>query len=149
MPATLRSLLHAMPRTGKERIFLEVPSTAPLKLLPEKPSNLRMTSLAIGRSVAFLLLASGNWIGWLPWDDVDVVDTDGEYLGTIFSGHRFYRRPNPLYRGYPGYPAKAGVSQRRLARDLDVTESEVRRMLKLGHATKAIAPCAGWASVSV
>ena len=27
--------------------------------------------------------------------------------------------------------------QRRLARDLDVTESEVRRMLKLDHATKA------------
>ena len=32
---------------------------------------------------------------------------------------------------------EAGISQRRLARDLDVAESEVRRMLDPGHATKA------------
>ena len=31
---------------------------------------------------------------------------------------------------------EAGVSQRRLARDLDVAESEVRRMLNPDHATK-------------
>ena len=31
----------------------------------------------------------------------------------------------------------AGISQRRLARDLDVAESEVRRMLNPDHATKA------------
>ena len=33
----------------------------------------------------------------------------------------------------------AGVSQRRLARDLDVAESEVRRMLNPDHATKSAA----------
>ena len=33
---------------------------------------------------------------------------------------------------------KAGMSQRRLARDLDVAESEVRRMLNPDHATKAV-----------
>ena len=32
---------------------------------------------------------------------------------------------------------EVGVSQRRLARDLDVAESEVRRMLNPDHATKA------------
>ena len=32
---------------------------------------------------------------------------------------------------------KASVSQRRLARDLDIAESEVRRMLNPDHATKA------------
>ena len=32
---------------------------------------------------------------------------------------------------------EAGVSQRRLARDLDVAESEVRRMLNPDHATKS------------
>ena len=32
---------------------------------------------------------------------------------------------------------KAGVSQRRLARDLDIAESEVRRMLNPDHTTKA------------
>ena len=34
---------------------------------------------------------------------------------------------------------KAGVSQRRLARDLDVAQSEVRRMLNPDHATKSAA----------
>ncbi|MCY4506714.1 MAG: type II toxin-antitoxin system HicB family antitoxin [Acidobacteria bacterium] len=34
---------------------------------------------------------------------------------------------------------EAGVSQRRLARDLDIAESEVRRMLNPDHATKAAA----------
>ena len=33
---------------------------------------------------------------------------------------------------------KASVSQRRLARDLDIAESEVRRMLNPDHATKAV-----------
>ena len=32
---------------------------------------------------------------------------------------------------------EAGVSQRRFARDLDVAESEVRRMLNPDHATKS------------
>ena len=32
---------------------------------------------------------------------------------------------------------KAGMSQRRLARDLDIAESEMRRMLNPDHATKA------------
>jgi hypothetical protein len=51
-------------------------------------------------SVQFLFNSSGEWIafrqdrfvwdkdseliGWLPWDDVDVVTIDGEYLGTIY-----------------------------------------------------------------
>ena len=34
---------------------------------------------------------------------------------------------------------EVGVSQRRLARDLDVAESEVRRMLNPDHATKSAA----------
>ena len=38
-----------------------------------------------------------------------------------------------LYQAY----RQAGISQRRLARDLDVAESEVRRMLNPEHSTKA------------
>ena len=38
-----------------------------------------------------------------------------------------------LYEAWRG----AGISQRRLARDLDVAESEIRRMLNPDHATKA------------
>lgn len=65
-----------------------------------------------------------KWIGWLPWNNVDVVETTGNYLGTIFFDHRFYRRINmpyrsypgypgyPSYPGYPGYPGFAGYSSR-------------------------------------
>lgn len=46
----------------------------------------------------------GNWIGWTPWNDGEVVDPDGEYLGTITQNNRLYRFSNRPYRGYPGYP---------------------------------------------
>ena len=52
----------------------------------------------------------GKWIGWLPWDDDDVVDRDGAYLGTIVNKKRLYRlsaRPNRGYPGYPGHPGHA------------------------------------------
>jgi hypothetical protein len=58
----------------------------------------------------FVWNAQGRWIGWLPWDDADVVTPKGQYLGTIFPGRRFYRRLNWLYRGYPGYPGYPGYS---------------------------------------
>ena len=32
----------------------------------------------------------GNWIGWLPWTDNDVVTDDGDYLGTICDKNRIY-----------------------------------------------------------
>jgi 4-fold beta flower protein len=50
----------------------------------------------------------GSWIGWLPWDDADVVDIHGQYLGTIFPGDRFYKITGRPYRGYPGYPGFPG-----------------------------------------
>lgn len=40
----------------------------------------------------------------MPWDDVEVVDTTGQYLGSIFPENRFYRVHANPYRGYPGYP---------------------------------------------
>ena len=52
----------------------------------------------------FVYDTDGNVIGWLPWGDNDVVNNDGDYLGTIFSGNRIYKRLNQPYRGYPGYP---------------------------------------------
>lgn len=57
--------------------------------------------------------AQGEWIGWLPWGDGDVVTPSGDYLGTI-AGDRLYRRTNWLFRGhpgsagYPGYPGDPG-----------------------------------------
>jgi len=67
-----------------------------------------------------------KWVGWLPWDDVDVVDRQGRYLGTITDGNRLYHYGSHPYRGYPGYPGYpgytgfAGYSQRPAgARDIE------------------------------
>ena len=52
--------------------------------------------------------SDGNWIGWLPWNDDDVVDRTGDYLGTIVKRKRLYRLAARPYRGYPGYPGDPG-----------------------------------------
>ncbi len=53
---------------------------------------------------------SGAWIGWLPWDDEEIVDTHGEYFGTIVhrGKPRLYRILSHPYRGYPGHPGYPG-----------------------------------------
>ena len=40
------------------------------------------------RIEGFVYSPDGDWIGWLPWDDEDVFDSHGRYLGTIFYGNR-------------------------------------------------------------
>ena len=53
----------------------------------------------------------GKWVGWLPWDDSDVVSVNGSYLGSIVrydNNHRLYKFLNWRYRGYPGYPGYRG-----------------------------------------
>ena len=52
----------------------------------------------------------GNWIGWLPWNDDDVVDRNGTYLGTIVGRKRLYRFPARPHRGYPGRPGYPGYA---------------------------------------
>ena len=49
-----------------------------------------------------------HWIGWMPWDDTDVVTTEGEYLGTIVENDRFYRFRDKPYRDYPDHPGCPG-----------------------------------------
>lgn len=54
----------------------------------------------------------GEWVGWLPWDDADVVSPEGKYLGTICDGNRFYHlqeKVSRAYQGYPGYPSSPGA----------------------------------------
>ena len=55
------------------------------------------------------------------------------------SGQRMVAPPVPIALKAALYEAfrKSGMSQRRLARELDIAESEVRRMLNPDHATKA------------
>jgi hypothetical protein len=73
------------------------------------------------RSDRYLFDRKGNWIGWFPWNDNDAVDLNGQYLGTVMDGNRFYQKtsPDPTrseagfvvhpgpggYAGYPGHAA--------------------------------------------
>jgi hypothetical protein len=45
-----------------------------------------------------------RWIGWLPWDDDEVVDLEGRYMGSIVHGDRLYRLAEHSAKGYPGFP---------------------------------------------
>ena len=60
------------------------------------------------RNGKYVFDPEGEWIGWLPWDDDDIVTIDGEYLGTIAHGNRIYKLWSRPYRGYPGYPGFPG-----------------------------------------
>lgn len=39
----------------------------------------------------------GHWVGWRAWQDDEVVDTRGTYLGHIVHGSRLYRK-DPKYQ---------------------------------------------------
>jgi hypothetical protein len=36
------------------------------------------------RKGKFVFDSNCNWIGWLPWNDGDIIDIRGQYLGSIF-----------------------------------------------------------------
>ena len=55
-----------------------------------------------------LFASMGEWLGWFPWGDDDAVDTDGDYLGTVYLSERLYKFDNHEYRGYPGRPTDPG-----------------------------------------
>ena len=46
----------------------------------------------------------------MPWDDNDVVDVHGNYLGTIFPNNRLFKVIYKPYRGYPGYLGYPGYA---------------------------------------
>ena len=60
------------------------------------------------RQGKYVYNTEGEWIGWLPWDDDDVVDITGGYLGTIDPNNRFYRLFYRMHRAYPEYPGFPG-----------------------------------------
>lgn len=72
----------------------------------------------------FLFNTNGHWIGWLPWNDMEIVDKKGNYLGHIFPSNRLYKKyysPYREYPGYPGYPGFTGYSPLPLgAGDIDI-----------------------------
>lgn len=48
----------------------------------------------------------GERIGWMPWDNKDVVTQNGKYLGSITEENRFYyikKNRRHRYNGYPPY----------------------------------------------
>lgn len=57
----------------------------------------------------YLFDRHGNWVGWFPWNDNEAVDSEGNYLGTIVDGNRFYRRTKAkLDRPHPGFAVPPG-----------------------------------------
>jgi hypothetical protein len=77
------------------------------------------------RKGKFVFATDGTWIGWLPWDESEVVDTSGSYIGHIYGGNRLYRRTSNPYRGYPGYPGYPGYAgYKRLPRGLTDVDLE-------------------------
>lgn len=55
----------------------------------------------------YLFNPDGDWIGWFPWDDDEVVTPSGSYLGTV-RGDRLFTEDEHRYRGDPGYPGAPG-----------------------------------------
>jgi hypothetical protein len=70
----------------------------------------------------------GDWIGWRPWDERDVVTTSGEYLGTIFPTHV------PYVASDVGERDPADVST---VRDRPQPTTKTRAPLTGGHQTAA------------
>jgi hypothetical protein len=60
------------------------------------------------RDGKYVFATDGSWIGWLPWDQAEVVDTTGSYLGHIYGKNRLLRKFSRAYRGYPEYPGYPG-----------------------------------------
>jgi hypothetical protein len=57
----------------------------------------------------YLFDRHGNWVAWFPWNDNEAVDIEGNYLGTIVDGNRFYQRTKfKLERPHPGYSVPPG-----------------------------------------
>ena len=48
--------------------------------------------------------------GWFPWNNGDIVDIGGEYLGTIYQDNRICRfiDRDKTFPGFPGLPAFPG-----------------------------------------
>ena len=78
----------------------------------------------------FVFDPNGEWIGWLPWNNDEIVNPSGEYLGTIVHRSRprlyqFENRPYLGYPGYPGYPGFAGYDMPPLgAEDVKIVEEQ-------------------------
>jgi len=45
---------------------------------------------------------NSNWMGWLPWEDGEVVNKFGEYIATIFED-RLYTSSRRDFKDHPGY----------------------------------------------
>lgn len=68
----------------------------------------------------YLFNRRGQWIGWFPWSDNDVVDINGQYLGTLVDGDRLLRKSSPdphrreagfiVHPGNGGYPGSPGAA---------------------------------------
>ena len=56
----------------------------------------------------YLYNKNGDWIGWFPYNEKIAVDTNGEYLGTIYNINRLVFDTHQSHIPYPGYPGNPG-----------------------------------------
>ncbi len=84
-------------------------------------SILFVPNISTARETLYLFNSEGEWVAfregkyvfnveaeWIGWNDADVADRDGKYLGTVTHGNRLYYFSNHPYRGNPGHPAYPG-----------------------------------------
>lgn len=64
------------------------------------------------RNDKYVFAPNGEWIGWLPWDEKTVVNTKGEYLGTIFPNGRLYQLRRIRHRARPPAPIRPVIPGR-------------------------------------
>jgi len=63
------------------------------------------------RAQQYVFDTRNNWIGWMPWGDGEIVNIEGEYIGTICENNRLYyfsRREFKMHPGYPSFPGHMG-----------------------------------------
>ena len=69
-------------------------------------SNGEYIAFKVGK---YIFNNTNTWIGWLPWSNNEIVNKEGEYIGTIFNDRIFsFSRRNirehPGYISFPGHP---------------------------------------------
>jgi len=158
-PATSADGTDAHPQAPAPEVLSLTPER-PLELV-EAPAGVKYYFNTSGEWIAFrrsetdryLFDRKGNWIGWLPWNHKEIVDINGQYLGTVVYGDRIYQRASrglnrreagfvmdPGTAGYAGYPGFAAHrAPPRGFKDIDMARiSAGRRSWRKSHGPTAI-----------
>ena len=61
------------------------------------------------KSGRYVFNSKNEWIGWLPWNNNEIVNREGDYIGTLindrlFSFSRRELKEHPGFIAFPGHP---------------------------------------------